>query len=294
MSAATASHSTPSLRCSETAAGQSLLGTAPSAAAWLIIEQDFPWPAHALTSDQLTAAARAAVAAAADAGARVLLTRDRARRAGVDRFWYAVPGRSSLRIGDLNALGAHVGTGGQLEGAPGADSSTPMLFICVNGKRDACCAVAGNGLVRALAHRVDVMECTHIGGHRFAATGLLLPAGDVHGRLDPVAALAVLESASRSEVHLATLRGSSALEPAAQVADAHVRSHLNACARDEVSSRLLHRTDTAATVLVRHRSGRAWEVALSVAEVGPLRESCNAEIVQGHSWRVDRMQLQGA
>ncbi|HUF06587.1 MAG TPA: sucrase ferredoxin, partial [Candidatus Binatia bacterium] len=66
----------------------------------------------------------------------------------------------------------------------GAPMSAPIVLVCTNGKRDACCSLRGRALVGALAaeHAERVWECTHLGGHRFAGNLVCLPDGIVYGR----------------------------------------------------------------------------------------------------------------
>lgn len=66
----------------------------------------------------------------------------------------------------------------------------PTLLVCTDGRHDRCCArwgrafyEAAGGAVRGPA--VGLAESSHLGGHRFAATALALPAGILYGRLRP-------------------------------------------------------------------------------------------------------------
>ena len=110
-------------------------------------------------------------------------------------------------------------------GEPVAD---PLLLVCANGRRDRCCGHVGRRLARELAEhpaRVSgsILTSTHLGGHRFAPTALLLPWGVLHGRLDVDSATAVLSAARSGHSPAATLRGYSTLSAPAQVAEAHAR-----------------------------------------------------------------------
>ena len=60
-----------------------------------------------------------------------------------------------------------------------------MWLVCTNGKRDACCARDGVPVARALAalRPDEAWECSHLGGHRFAANVALLPEGLCFGRV---------------------------------------------------------------------------------------------------------------
>ena len=53
---------------------------------------------------------------------------------------------------------------------------------CAHEERDRCCGLDGRALVDAVAGP-DVFAASHLGGHRFAATAMVLPTGYVYGRL---------------------------------------------------------------------------------------------------------------
>lgn len=103
----------------------------------------------------------------------------------------------------------------------------PLLLVCANGRRDRCCGHEGGRLADALwrgPHRDRVLTCTHLGGHRFAPTALLLPVGALHGRLDPRGAAGLLTDAAQGRMRTDTLRGFSTLEEPAQVAETAARA----------------------------------------------------------------------
>lgn len=83
---------------------------------------------------------------------------------------------------------------------------TPRIAICTHGTRDRCCAKWGFAafreaarLYREGASALEPLECSHLGGDRFAATGIVFPSGGMYGRLDSVglARLAEAEAARR-------------------------------------------------------------------------------------------------
>jgi hypothetical protein len=94
-----------------------------------------------------------------------------------------------------------------------ASTSGPqrVALVCTNGKRDQCCAVRGRPVAAALAAGTDwdTWECSHLGGHRFAATMLLLPAGDMFGWLDAESALDVTRRFDAGQLAVAHYRGRS-------------------------------------------------------------------------------------
>jgi hypothetical protein len=119
-------------------------------------------------------------------------------------------------------LGADHGAWAQ-SGGTAAGSSGPqrVALICTNGKRDRCCAVYGRPAAAAVAAAAtdwDTWECSHLGGHRYAATMLLLPAGDMFGWLDPESAVAAIRGFDSGELALPHYRGRTGQPPQAQAA----------------------------------------------------------------------------
>ena len=101
--------------------------------------------------------------------------------------------------------------------------------MCTNSKRDVCCALEGRPVAESLAadpaYSSRVLEVSHLGGHRFAPTALLLPTGHAFGRLDPLSARAVLDSAAVGDLGpLDHHRGRTSLPQPAQSAETAVRA----------------------------------------------------------------------
>jgi hypothetical protein len=131
----------------------------------------------------------------------------------------------------------------------------------------------------------DVWECTHLGGHRFAPTALVLPTGYVYGRLDAPAAVAALKAAGVGEVEPALCRGRSTWSAPGQVAELAVRAATGLRGADALSVDALPvdapgpAVDTDdARVVVTARDGRRWEVAVRSAACpgGNRPVSCGA------------------
>lgn len=105
----------------------------------------------------------------------------------------------------------------------------PLLLVCTNGRRDLCCARLGVPVFNALAREevesagLEVWQCTHLGGHRFAANVIVLPYGLLYGRVNLDNALQLLKSTQKAEIFLPNLRGRMAYPPPAQAADRHLR-----------------------------------------------------------------------
>jgi hypothetical protein len=148
--------------------------------------------------------------------------------------------------------------------------------VCTHGRRDRCCALDGRALAAALSeiHEPSVWECSHLGGHRFAPTALVLPTGYLYGRLDPATAVAAHKAAGVGEVEPDRCRGRSTWSPAGQVAELAVRALTGW--RDAAALSVL--PDHGDTVEVRSRTGERWRVEVERTEIGGRRPvSCGAD-----------------
>ncbi len=182
-----------------------------------------------------------------------------------------------LGADELASAGA---TAGRLGGAL---DTVPLLLVCTNGRRDACCAQRGRVVTSAFvsggfatAAPDQVWETSHTGGHRFAPTAVLLPWGRVLARLDLELAAGALDAAASGRLAPALLgpvhdRGPMHLPPAEQAADAWLRRQTDRRDLDDPMDDLREQVDV-------------------VARQGPmLPESCGKAavptIVYAPSWR---------
>ena len=210
-------------RCRESALAEPLAGSAPLARWWWLVEVPGAWGARAL-EDCRIAAVRSL---RSSDERRVLLVRTRGRHPAADpgaplRVWFAgaLPGDPAPRMAiveDHDELLAWPASGPPPERAA-ADPHAPRLVVCANSARDLCCGLDGRALVQGLDDD-RAWECSHVGGHRFAPTALLVGEGLVYGRLDVAAARSLLDDGPTPRT-AAYLRGRSALTPAAQAAEA--------------------------------------------------------------------------
>ncbi|MEQ3554096.1 sucrase ferredoxin [Pseudonocardia nematodicida] len=159
----------------------------------------------------------------------------------------------------------------------GEPVTDPVLLVCAHGRRDVCCAVHGRALAADLADAdADVWECTHLGGHRFAPTGLVLPTGYAYGRLDTGTGLAALKAAAGGGVDPWSCRGHVGLSPAAQVAELAVRGHTGI---GDAGALVVDPAAGPGPVAVAHRDGRVWTVDVRPDDgVAPRPPSCGAQL----------------
>ncbi|MDB1088817.1 sucrase ferredoxin [Streptomyces sp. ACA25] len=273
-----------------------LAGTAAVARTWLLIEQPGPWGSKALTQSHFPSTlGRELEARAEGTGVRVALIRRPGphadRRDPLPRRIFAahtLPGRSwvrtavitrasALAVLDLQRLGA-----GQHDGLGEPHEGDPLTLVCTNGKRDRCCAVEGRPLAAQLATAgsAEVWEVTHLGGHRFSPTLLILPHGYAYGRMTAPAATVAAGEIRQGLVETDGCRGRSCWDRPGQAAELALRRLTGETAADA-----LHVTGTdpegGATpgwrVTVAHRDGRRWQVRVGEGLTPePLPASCGA------------------
>lgn len=316
---------TEAARCSQRArdADEPLAATAPVSPSWLVIEHDGAWGPRVLKDGPLDPALAAHLdSASRGSGTTVLLARRPRRRAratmtsqdahpvvGDDtahRVWFAhtSPGQVQMRVAHLEHLDVLMdidlhGLGDGRLPELGHASTEPVMFVCTNGRRDACCAIEGVALLRELTTSPQyedlascVMEVSHVGGHRFAPTILMLPSGTVHGRLDVASAADCLRAARRGIVPLPSYRGRSAWSRPQQAAEIGVRAHAGVEGLDDLvvvsgragSSPAGDAAEAPVDLVVRHRDGRSWQVSVAPRPLAARPESCGADPVPGLAW----------
>lgn len=119
----------------------------------------------------------------------------------------------------------------------------PLVLVCTHGQHDSCCGRRGYPLYDALRQfgHLDLWQCSHIGGDRFAANAVILPWGLYYGPVEPRDAQALAESITREEILLPAYRGRSTMPKVAQAAETYVRRATGNLARD--AYRLLAREE---------------------------------------------------
>jgi hypothetical protein len=212
-----------------------LIGTAPHAHGWLLIEHHGPWGVEALAEsgidhDVLTALSMAA----RRARWRILLIRRPGRQVDSgSRIWIAIGSTQTIRghwqvsADLLDAVAVVPSLTGATEPVAAPEPTEPILLVCAHGTHDTCCAVRGRPVGGALAARwpAGVWECSHLGGDRFAANVIVLPDAAYYGNLDPDSAVDVVASHLDGRIRVDRLRGLARFPPIAQVAvaEAHRR-----------------------------------------------------------------------
>ena len=263
-------------RCSVRAElrGDVMLGTAFEQAGVLLVEQPGPWGHAGLRASHFDAeVATRLERSAADAGLRLLAIRRPGRTpSGAIRHWaVARAGLLSWSPFDTDADLLDV----PLDGSGGAVDPHPAYLACAHSKRDVCCALRGRPLAAALAELRPgrAWECSHVGGHRFGANLLVLPAGVLYGRVPSVAAPELVAATERGELVGGLLRGRIGLTPEEQGAVAFAHQQLGVAALDAFAVAGSAATDAWTVVRLSGPGGR-YDVTVATEQVSVDHVSC--------------------
>lgn len=106
----------------------------------------------------------------------------------------------------------------------GAHDRRITIIVCTDSRRDACCARYGFSTYKALVAIADpakfhIVQATHIGGCRFAASLVVLPHRQRYGRMTAGQAPAFIEALSRGQIFLPAYKGRSDEPEPIQVAE---------------------------------------------------------------------------
>lgn len=276
-------------------AGEPLEGTAPAARAWLVIEQSGAYGRKALIDSGLPLTLGQRLEKdRKGSGTAVILGRRPGRHPHVDSasriMWAANCAAGTMVIhGSARTEDAPDDLIALADGAlpRWAPTSGPLLLVCTNGRRDTCCATLGRAALGP-GTDPDVWECSHLGGHRFAATGVLLPWGYVYGRLDPEVVAEVMTGARRGQLTLTRLRGRSCWTAPGQVAEIAVRRSQGltglADIRDVHQVRLPDADPDLTVIRVLDRWHRQWEVTVTRSSGEWPGESCGGPPSVRDTW----------
>jgi hypothetical protein len=255
-------------------------GSAPHAQAWIAVEHPAGWGDAPL--------------ARSEHGVRVVMVRGERDRSGPTRVWVAHAGVApTLRQGTVSdpveVAGwdlAQVASGSLLRW--GRPDPEPLLLVCANGRRDRCCGHDGGRLaerLRAGRWGARVLTSTHLGGHRFAPTAVLLPWGVLHGRLDADSAERLLDQATQGRTPTASLRGFSSLAEAGQVAEAWARQRTGYAGLEPLAVDVRPEDPDHAAASVELPGGAVQEIAL-VRVHRQVLTSCGRATETTSRWQV--------
>ncbi len=272
------------------AASEPLYGTAASDTdLWVVLEVNTPWGAKGLEDSGIpeSVVSRLHRFVKASRRARVQLIRRPERVSRAVRLYLASSsehGAALYRVPistleDVVALDLEGFAEGKVPA--GAERvSEPLYLVCVHGKRDRCCAQHGMPLYSALCslEPEHTFQTTHLGGHRFAATMLVLPAGVCYGRVLDSEAQAIVKAHRTGELYdLDRLRGRTSYAPAVQAADYWLRKQLGETRLSGLSFESVVVVDGTSRVTFRDAASALHSIDVGQETLGDLIASCGAK-----------------
>lgn len=301
------------ITCHDSALGESLVGTAEFKKIYLVIEQPGTWGNDALLESSLPTNFGAELKEQINfpevgifLARRTDLVQQERRTTNRRRLWLArtTPGGVRMRSGSLDNITDVLRWDwpaiirGELP-ALGRRSADPVLFMCTNGKKDQCCAVHTRKIVDELRPNQEltgqIYEASHIGGHRFAPTGILLPFGIMVGRMNTDTTQELLNDAWSGNINPEFMRGRTALPPFAQIAEIEIRKQFGITQIEAldvvvmrsgkpISASALSTLNFEEQVQVRHTDGRSWNVELTPTKTISRKMLCTGEESIADTW----------
>lgn len=277
-----------------------MLARAGRAQLWVLIEHAGPWPKSA-PGEVLPDALVRRIESAGGPVRLALIRRPRDRNVVEPRWILAWSDgvRQWMRegtvagYGDLVDLPFESSARGE-EPDVGVARHIPIFAVCTHGKKDACCAELGRPIVNAVAavDGADVWECTHIGGDRFAANMIALPAGLYFSRLGPESAVVTAREVLSGRMPLGHLRGRAALSPSAQVAEHTIRERTGLDAIDAIEQVSETTTPDGSVAVDMRIAGRDYRVLIRQGPPEPtFGHGCIVDsAVTWHRWIVDSVE----
>jgi hypothetical protein len=226
--------------CSDAARlrGDDNTATAARIDVWLLVELPITWGRDPITEAALPQVVRNALRRASHEipRCRVVFIRKRVESLGPTRVYIVRSGpRTGMTQLDLDSIDDVAAVPFlSIASDTAAPATRPLVLVCTHGQHDSCCGRRGYPLFDALRKREDleVWQCSHIGGDRFAANAVILPWGIYYGPVEPGHANALADAVVRDEIFLPGYRGRSSMSRPVQAAETFVRRETNVLARD--------------------------------------------------------------
>jgi hypothetical protein len=214
--------------------GEQLFGTATRADVWFCLEYARPWGAEAFAESSIPDSVKQHLASALGAVPKSRLELIKRRfTSGALSFYVALSQevKATLYRFHLDSYDdlLKIDIPAVVSGNPAYQqhiSDEPAFLVCANGRRDICCARYGLPIYEAMSrHAADqTWQCSHVGGHRFAANAVFLPEGICYGRIDEPTAGSLIDRYRQEQIQLETYRGRSCYDEPVQAADYFLRA----------------------------------------------------------------------
>ncbi|MFZ4825985.1 MAG: sucrase ferredoxin [Phototrophicaceae bacterium] len=258
-------------------------GTASEAMVWLLLEYHGEWRNQALEDNDLPPAVQAWLhdAQRCIPRSRPLLIRSEKPRA--TRSFYIIdttPHRPTLYHVPFDDYSELLSYDPQqiIQGHSQLSPSDEKLFlVCTNGKRDQCCAKFGLPIYQAFQSQegIHTWQCTHIGGHRFASTGIVFPSGVTYGYITEEQVPSLAQAIRADQVLLPLYRGRTAYSAWVNAAEYFLRKQEQLLADADLTWRTSEQVSADVwQIMFSDAQGKSYRVQLNVTQHEPLPSSC--------------------
>ncbi len=158
----------------------------------------------------------------------------------------------------------------------------PFFVICTNGKKDKCCAKFGFPVYKffeSFNADVNVWECSHVGGDRFAANAVAMPFGIYYGHVAVEDVGHIMVRTLLRKIYKNKFRGLSRRSFYEQAIECHLREHLQNYDIDfEIHTHLLyHEGDTYKVDVTTSNNGHYIMELLKERISYPHRLTCKSQ-----------------
>lgn len=225
--------------CSDAARlrGDDNSATASRVDVWILVELPLTWGREPIIDAAIPPAVRRSLQRVTDTipHSRVVFIRKRVHAPGATRV-YVVRSSGTPIVGTrlLESLDdvATLSFTALLESASAPE--TPIVLVCTHGQHDSCCGRRGYPLFEALQQKsgLEVWQCSHIGGDRFAANAVVLPWGLYYGPVEARDADLFARTILTDDIFINGFRGRSTAPRVVQAAEIHVRRVTGMAGRD--------------------------------------------------------------
>ena len=255
--------------CSDAARlrGDDNSATASRVDVWILVELPLTWGREPIVDAAIPPAVRQSLQHATDSipNSRLVFIRKRVHPPAATRVYVV---RSSgtpvvaTRLLDSLEDVSSLSFGSMLESAKSSES--PIVLVCTHGQHDSCCGRRGYPLFEALQERsgIEVWQCSHIGGDRFAANAVVLPWGLYYGPVEARDADFFASTILEGDIFINGFRGRSTVPRVVQAAEIHVRRVTGMAGRDDLE--LIGRERTGDTEVVRLRDAQRTTYAMTI------------------------------
>lgn len=254
-------------------ANEDMFATSPRTHLWILLEYNDSWEEKAFNTCKIDSEVKNHIRAFAgtEPKSRIQLIKNPNNHDGANIRLYVVitrPGETNLYEFTLSSYEDIL----DIDFEKSLKEKTPitkyLILICTHGSYDECCSKYGLEIfnhLNGIQSDYEIWQTTHVGGHRFAANIVILPDGIFYGRVNPDNIDSIIETHSKNNLKLNTLRGICTNDPDVQAADYLLRKQKGVTGINHIifKSTKLAENGLITMVFKNTQSGKQYEITIS-------------------------------